>query len=165
MKTHLDNDMSINCDGHSCYSHNRKGEHKNAPKASGGIAILIKDMLFDKYKIEVIDKEMDGLTRIQLTDIITEFMLVLYTCYLPPANSTWGYDLDVFFAHLLSSLHLHCDADSVHFCGDFNGRVGKAVDIVSGLDEDIPSRIYLDDVERSHGGVLLEFIKDGKLAI
>ena len=100
---------------------------------------------------------------IQLTDINTEFKLVLYACYLPPENSPWGYDPNSFFVHLLSSLYFHCDA--VLFCGDFNGRVGKAVDIVSGLDEDIPPRIYLDDVKRSHGDVLLEFIKDGRLAI
>ena len=69
--------MSINCDGYSFYPHNRISKHRNAPKASGGIAILITDMLYDKYKIEVIDKEIDGLMGIQLTDINTEFKLVL----------------------------------------------------------------------------------------
>ena len=129
--------------------------------------ILIKDMLllFEEYKIEVIDKEMDGLMGIQLTDINTEFKLVLYACYLPPEKSPWGYDPNAFLVHLLSSLYFHCDADSVLFCGDFNGRVRKAVDIVSGLDEDIPPRICLNDVKRGHGDVLLEFIKDGRLAI
>ena len=78
--------MSIDCDGYTCYLHNRNSRHRNAPKASGGIAILIKDVLFDKYKIEIIDKELDGLMGIQLTDINTEFKLVLYACYLPPEN-------------------------------------------------------------------------------
>ena len=98
-------------------------------------------MLFDKYKIEVIEQEMDGLIGLQLTDIDTEFKLVLYACYLSPENSTYVYDPNAFFTHLLYSLYFHCDADSVLFCGDSNGLVEKAVDIVSWLDEDIPPRI------------------------
>ena len=39
IETHLDKDMSINRDGYSCYPHNIISKHRNAPKASGGIAI------------------------------------------------------------------------------------------------------------------------------
>ena len=51
-----------------------------------------------------------------------------------------------------------------YFCGDFNGCVGKAVHIVSGLDDDIPPITWLD-VKKGHGNVLLEFMKNGRLAI
>ena len=77
------------------------------------IAILIKDMLFDKYKIEVSDKEIDGLMGIQLIDINIGCKLVLYACYSPPKTSHWGYGPNAFFAHLLSFLYFHFDADPV----------------------------------------------------
>ena len=60
--------------------------------------------------------------------------------------------------HIYYPLHISIVMQTRYFCGDFNGRVGKAADIVSGWDEDIPPRICLDEVERGPGDVLLEFI-------
>ena len=47
--------MSTDCNGYMCYLHNRNSWHRNAPKASGGY--IKKDMLFDEYKIEIIDND------------------------------------------------------------------------------------------------------------
>ena len=67
--------------------------------------------------------------------------------------------------HIYYPLYISTVMQTRYFCGDFNGRVGKPADIVSGLDEDIPPRTCLDEVKKGHGDVLLEFIKDGRLAI
>ena len=164
IETHLDKDRSIDCDGYTCYLHNRSSRHRNPSKASGGIAILIKDVLFDKYKIEIIDKEIDGLMGIQLTDINTEFnwCCMHAICLL---KNLPGDMIQILSLHIYYPLYISTVMQTRYFCGNFNGRVGKAADIVSGLDEDIPPRTCLDEVKRGHGDVLLELIKDGRLPV
>ena len=71
----------------------------------------------------------------------------------------------VFYSHLLSELYLHNEADAMVFCGDYNGRIGKCDHVNLEVDKDVVKRISIDTVKNTHGGALLEFIADGKLAL
>ena len=126
---------------------------------------MVKDKLYEYYRIRIIDKSVDGVLGIELVDKITGFVADVYVCYLPPENSVWGIDSTNFFAHLLSELYLNNAADMFLFCGDFNGRIGDLSDIIDGIDNDVPPRKVLDNVKKGHAEALMEFVRDGKLAI
>ena len=80
-----------------------------------------------------------------------EFLLnfsLKYTGYLPPENSKWGREPDMFFGHLLSKIYLCTDVDMTIFCGDLNARLGPANDCIDDKD-DIPKRSVIDYTKKT----------------
>ena len=163
-ETHLGKNDTLTCDGYTSFLNNRASKHKNAPKPSGGVAILVKDELFSDFRVNVLDKEIDGLLLVEFVNKNSNYTFVLFACYLPPENSVWGRDPTSFFAHILSQVYLNQNADAMYMCGDFNARVGDLSDVIDGVD-DVPKRLNVDQVKRGHGEALIDFVKDGKLAI
>ena len=163
-ETHLNQDGTLMVDGYVSFNHNRQIRHKNAPKASGGVSVLVKDSVFSDFAVKVIDRKFDGILGIELENKHTGFTIVLFCCYLSPDNSVWGREPTSFFAHLITQIYIHNEADCITICGDLNGRVGSIPDIVEGID-DIPPRSSIDKIKSGHGEALLEFVKDTKLAI
>jgi exonuclease III len=164
LETHLNKDDNIVCEGYTCFLNNRKVKNKKAPKASGGVAILVKEKLFDVFRVKVVDNEIDGILGIEFVHKLNEFSFVIFACYLSPDNSVWGRDPTTYFAHLMSQLYFHSDADAIFICGDLNGRIGNSLDYVTDID-DISVRENIDNVKSGHGDAILEFVKDGKLAV
>lgn len=64
-ETHLAKDDVINVPGFSWFGFNRVDIHKNAPKPSGGIGILVKTWILEHYNASVIDRSFDGILRLQ----------------------------------------------------------------------------------------------------
>ena len=92
---------------------NRCRIHKDAPKASGGVGILIKHTILDQYLLESIDKSYDGILAINLTSNYTDYSFVVISGYLPPENSVWGRDSQEFSSHALSLVYIYNDCDTV----------------------------------------------------
>ena len=109
--------------GYRWIGFNRQMKHIRAPKNSGGVGFFIKEEFLLNFSLKIIDKEQDGLLGLYLVHHISDFKLLLYTGYLPPENSKWGREPDMFFGHLLSKIYFHTDVDMTIFCGDLNARL------------------------------------------
>ena len=76
---------------------------------------MIKNEICDRFSVRIVDKTIDGVLGIELTEKLSGFVAVIYACYLPPENSVWGYGSTNIFAHILSELYLNANADFVFF--------------------------------------------------
>ena len=83
----MENSQNLDCENYTVFQHNRTLRHRNTKKASGGVAVLIKDQLLEQYECHVVDKSIDGVIGLQVKNRMTGFVLMLYACYLPPENS------------------------------------------------------------------------------
>ena len=129
-ETHLNGGDSINMKGYIWFGNNCNHINKYAPKPSGGVGIFVKDKLLSYFSINIIDRQTDGLLVIELKHKITEFICVIFVCYLSPENSQWDRDASKFFMYVLTTLYLCSYADLIILCGDFNSRIGKEKDYV-----------------------------------
>ena len=163
-ETHLDSGKTIDIPGYYWIGHNRNKRHVKAKKASGGIGVLVKDTTLHQFQICGIDKSFDSILVITLKHKVTDFQLTLICVYLPPENSTWGRNSDIFFNHLTSVVYTSQTSDIVLIAGDFNARVGNLQDYINDID-DIPKRKTIDTVKNSHGESLIEFLKDTQMII
>ena len=163
-ETHLPGNSVIKIDNYNWIGFNRPEIHRNAPKASGGVGLLIKAWVCDIYDIGVEDKSYDGILAVKFTHKDTERDFVVFSCYLPPENSTRGRDSSSLFTHLLSQVYLHSDSDSLYIMADFNARIGSLSDIIEECDT-IKERTVLDKSVNQHGHELLEFLNDSKMCV
>lgn len=164
-ETHLEKESTLNCPGYISYVNNRQEKHRNAPKASGGVAFLVKTELYDMYSFEIVDKAFDGIMGLSCRNKETGHVAIIYVCYLPPQNSPWGRDATSFFAHLVSELYINGYADSVLLAGDFNSRIGNISYLNDFIDRDIPARTPIDLTKAGHWEEFIDFVKDTRLTI
>ena len=163
-ETHLEGNNVIECEGYVWFGFNRQYKHVNAPKTSGGVGILIRNVLLKHYYVSVQDRTFDGILCVSFTNVCTEFSFIVIVCYLPPENSIWGRNADNFFTHLTSQLYLYVDYEYVFLCGDYNARVGDMCDNIQEVDE-VVERCVIDHVKAGHGESFVEFLRDSKLCI
>ena len=81
-ETHIPGQNKIEIDGYTWYGHNRTEIHRNAPTASGGIGILVKESVTKLFDTEIFDKSCDGVLGLNLpvnTQTIT-LSCFLITC-------------------------------------------------------------------------------------
>jgi exonuclease III len=162
---HSSNYMStIDFPGFAWFGNNRKNININAPKPSGGVGVLIKNDLFEYYDVQVVDKAVDGILALQLSDKVTHHACVIICAYLPPENSNWGRDAPSFFSHILQLMYMFSEADALFLCGDLNSRTGKLKDYNETID-DVPPRHCCDTVKNMHGDTFIEFLKDSKCCV
>ena len=97
---------------------------------------------------------------------VSKRRIVLFSCYLPPHNSTRGRDASLFFGHLLSKVYLHWDADLTLICGDLNSRVGDKDDVVSDIDA-VETREPIDVHAKpnQHGLEFPEILNEAKMCM
>ena len=155
---------TINIDGYEWYGHNRLIKHKDAPKMSGGVGILVKSSIVRCCDVNIVDKSIDGILGITVTGKETDFSLCIFVCYLPPESSVWGRDGLSFFAHLISQLYVCGKYEHVIICGDFNARLGNTKDFISEIDN-VTERIVIDNVKAGHSEYLIDFLKDARCII
>lgn len=119
-ETHLTNNDVINIDSYTWFGFNRQDIHRNAPKGSGGVGLLVRNSLLDVYSAEIVDKQFDGILALKLVHNDTETEFCIFSCYLPPEHSTRGRDAQSLFAHLLSLIYMYGDCDYMYIAGNFN---------------------------------------------
>lgn len=104
--------------------------------------------MFEQYNVELIDKSYDGILGLTFSHKTSDYSFVLFSCYLPPENSTWGRDAVAFYSQTLSILYLHGEVDNVFICGDLNSSIGRRNDTISELDN-VKAREIIDDTVKS----------------
>jgi hypothetical protein len=137
---------------------NRQQIHVNAPKASGGVGILVKNWLIDLFSISVLG--------IKFTKHNSDFEFVVFACYLPPENSNRGRDAQGFFAHLLSQIYLHNENNGtcIFVLGDVNCRIGNLQEVLNDVDENT-DRTSIGSTINQHGHEFIEFLNEANFCI
>ncbi|WAR27806.1 hypothetical protein MAR_013510, partial [Mya arenaria] len=138
-ETHLSDRNVLNVDGYSWFGFNRTEIHRNAPKASGGVGLLVKQSVVNEYDVATVDRVYDGIIAVSFTNKATGSDFIVFSCYLPPEGSTRGRDAQGFFAHLLTQIYAHANYDRMVVCSDFNARIGSLSDLLTECDS-IPER-------------------------
>ena len=95
-ETLLTGQHTIFIDGYTWYGHNRPTKHVNARRESG-VGLSVINELFNHFKVEIIDKSIDGILLLQFTHLVSEYTIAVVSCYLPPVSSPWGEDSISFF--------------------------------------------------------------------
>ena len=163
-ETHLSGSSVIEIDEYKWIGFNRREIHINAPKASGGVGVLIKDWVFNVYNVTVEDKSYEGILAVKFTHKESGRNFVIFSCYLPPENSARGRDSSSFFVHLLLLIYLYSECDSLYVTGDFNARIGSLSDLQEECDS-INERTALDKTVNQHGHEFLEFLNESKMCV
>ena len=164
-ETHLKQDTNIELNGYCWFGHNRSIIHIRARKGSGGTGVFVKNSLLDTFYVDVVDKSIDGILGIQFVDKLSKYTIILFSCYLPPDNSSYASNVNDYFAHLSSKVYLHCNADIFMLCGDFNARVGNMKDTIL-CDKGIPERKIIDVCHSNvHGEIFIDFLLENNLCI
>ena len=63
---------------------------------SGGVGIFVKADLLKEWELGELDTNMEGLYFVSFINVQLDINLVLCPCYLPPENSSWALDSDLF---------------------------------------------------------------------
>ena len=163
-ETHLKAQDNIFMAGYRWFGFNRTEIHINAPKASGGVGIFVKDLIFKIFNVSVIDKSVDGILGLKFESRNTDFSFIVFACYLPPENSNRGRDAQGFFAHLLAQIYMNNDSDDFFLLGDFNSRIGSLSELLFETDE-IAKRIQIDKCINQHGHEFMEFLNESKFCV
>ena len=145
-ETFLVDNECINLEGYQWFGSNRKFLSRRAMRGSGGVGVLIKHSLSERYSISIAqpDADIEGILWVQFTGIDGSEDFSIVVCYLPPANSSRGDMSDEFFDHLKSDIFTLQGSGVYCICGDFNTRCGSLSDVNSSPDHDIPCRVLTD---------------------
>ena len=159
-ETFLRGNDGINIPGYRWFGNNRLNISKRAVRGSGGVGILIKDSLFNKYSIDIVDKNYEDIIWVSCTQTKDpDQVLYICVCYLPPASSSRGDKSHEFFDILKQQILQFQVNGEIIICGDFNARIGNLNDNL-GNTEPVPQRECLDTVINSHGRQLVDFLRD-----
>ena len=64
----------------------------------------MKDTVNQMYNIGIIDRSCDGVLGAKFTHKQSDYNFVVFACYLSPERSTWGWDTQSFFVHILAQI-------------------------------------------------------------
>ncbi len=82
-ETWLRSDNTIDIPGYTCVTNSRGALHKNACVGSGGVAIMIKDILLRDFSIDCVDSNFEGILAVKLLHKHTDLVLVCICLYIP----------------------------------------------------------------------------------
>ena len=119
-ESHLLRDKLIHVKNYNCFGYNRAVKHIKSSITYGGVGILVWDSLLKLFTVNIVDKQVDGILGIQLSNKSTGYSCLVYCCYLPPKNRLWAEPYK-FFGHLISQLYVS-SVETVIICGDFNSK-------------------------------------------
>ena len=162
-ETFLQGNNEIHLEGYTWLGNNRKQISKRAIRGSGGVGLLVKDTVFHKFTVSVLDNKSEGILWALLLDQASQHSISLCVCYLPPSNSSRG-DMSLeFFSNLRLQVSKYQDTGLLCICGDFNARIGSLADIdLEAVADSVPKRVTLDTAPpNTHGKELIEFVRDG----
>ncbi len=77
--------------------------------------------------MNVVDNTADGILAFRFEHRLSQYVFVIFSCYLSPEGSTRGRDSLSFFSSLLGLVY-SLEAGAWYICGDFNGRISDKDD-------------------------------------
>ena len=166
-ESHLKLKESISLSNYKWYGQNRQLQHKkNYRRGMGGVGFLIKSYLYSEYNIKCVDSSHEGVLVFSFQHKVSQMSLIIVGCYLPPENSVYGKNTELYFNYIGSLLLQYDDCDLLLICGDLNARISNIDDIERNLDAiDLQKRLSCDTVLNSHGKVFLHFLQDNELCV
>ena len=123
-ETFLTDQQEINVPGYKWFSNNRKHIAKRAWRGSGGVGILIRVGVLDKFDVAIISDKIEGILWIELINKNSRQGIGICSCYLPPTGSSRGDQSVEFFESLKALIIENYHVDDFIVCGDFNARCG-----------------------------------------
>ena len=69
-ETFLRNSEIISIEGYKWFGHNRTNISKRAVRGSGGVGVLVKESMFDRFSIDIVDKSHEDILWLACTQII-----------------------------------------------------------------------------------------------
>ena len=161
-ETHLKDSEEIEIPGYLCITNSRRLRNVRARRNSGGVCLLFKDCILNKYKYEIIDKCYDGILAIKFTRTQDMYNFVIICLYLPPEQTSWGRNASAFYAHVMQIIYENSYCDDIILAGDLNSKIGDMPDYVMEVDSDVHPRKALDKTINRHGKELVEFLIQSK---
>ena len=162
-ETFLRNSEIISIEGYKWFGHNRTNISKRAVRGSGGVGVLVKESMFDRFSIDVVDKRHEDILWLACTQINNpDNTIFIGVCYLPPAASSRGDKSHDVFDTLRCQCLKFQDKGEILICGDFNARIGSLNDMsdVTQTRLYLPQRQIIDYTTNSHGKQLIDFLRD-----
>ena len=175
VETHADSNTDISLKGYYIFRKDRP-RNKKAWKASGGIAVLVKETLRNACKFEPVSDS--DVVWVQVQKDITKLNNDLYLAfvYLPPCNSTYA---KAYGKYIVQKLEKQIEGflckGKVIICGDFNARVGDLIDAINEEERHLPlpydgsyefimPRISCDNKTTNHYGKwLIDLCSDNQM--
>ncbi len=154
-ETFLRGNQEIVIDGYKWYGNNRVACHPRAKRGSGGVGALIKNDILQMFNVSILDNTEEDMLWLKLTSKVSEFVLCLCICYLPPKGSSRGSEGDMFFTTLTNQVYAYQNEGLVCVCGDVNARCGENTDFIEGVDC-VPPRTIVDNVENEYGDLFVD---------
>ena len=160
-ETFLRNSEAISLEGYKWIGHNRTNISRRAVRGSGGVGVLVKESMFDRFSIDIVDKRYEDILWITCTQLNNpENVLFICVCYLPPAASSRGDRSHDVFDILRSQCLKFQHKGEILICGDFNARIGTLNDLPNNTSNNLPQRQVIDTAINSHGKQLVDFLID-----
>ena len=83
-ETFLRGNNELQLDGYTWLGNNRRALSKRAIRGSGGVGLFIRDSLFLKYSVSILDSKSDGILWVLLLDqSCNQSITIICICYLP----------------------------------------------------------------------------------
>ena len=177
VETHAGSNTDISLDGYYVFCKDRP-KNKKAWKASGGVAVLVKETLRKYCTFDPLSDSDVIWIRVQkqVTNLTCDLFLAFV--YIPPCNSIYG---KANSKDILQKLAKHIEYFSckckVIVCGDFNARLGDNCDVLEKEDEPhiplphddtyvfILPRVSCDSAVNQHGKWILDLCTDNQMYI
>ena len=129
--------------------------HINATGGSGGVAFLIKSVLYEDYYVTCIEQSLDGILQLRLVNKHSDMEANIIGVYIPPDTGAHAEDDDRAFQLLVDMCYeLSESSDFTMICGDMNARVGAKFDYIDTVDE-LPPRVSIDQTSNDQGTSLI----------
>jgi hypothetical protein len=87
-ETFLKGSQEPKIDGFTWIGNNRGHLHANAHRGSGGVGAFLKNELFDVCDITTLDKSVEDILWIKVKCKMSDYILCIAICYLPPNESS-----------------------------------------------------------------------------
>ena len=154
VETWLRGEEEIAVEGYRWFGRNRRNLHRKAVRGSGGVGLLVREEVLEKWAVEVIDADIEDILWVKLSQG-NEDTLILAACYIPPESSSRGQGAEETLQLLSEQVAKFCSQGPLIICGDFNARCGEL-----NTDRDgIPPRKVIDGVKNSQGEALVDFLR------
>ena len=157
-ETWLKGNEGVVFDEYEWFGHNRVLVSRKAVRGSGGVGVLVKNVILQDWSVKVIDMKLEDVMWVKLEHKETSHAVFIAVCYFPPASSSRDIDIEERF-HVLGEQVVRFQMEGqVMVCGDFNARCGELGD-----SEGIPSRCCVDIVKNSQGELLVDWMRSSGL--
>ncbi len=150
--------------GYEWFGQNRKWIKKTAKRGSGGIGFLVHERMLEKFSVEVIDDEYEGILWLKFVGKNVCTVFTACVAYLVPQHSCRAVDGNDFYDTLLGKMYTYQNIGPMYICGDLNSRVGALTDFIEGVD-DMSERDVVDYDVNAYGDMLIEFLISSNMCI